>query len=238
MQISGEIIGWEGREDKPEIPNIDDFRPPFCPCCGALAREARQLQLIGHGSYPRWVHLPQSRKIRIRRFLCKRCRRTSSVLPRGLLPRFQYTAPVILSSLVRYHVDGERASVVTAQFGARTTKHGWGTLRRWGAAFLVSVPLWGWLGKRLGRREETPWSREQVRIHVERFLAGFSLQIRARTQPGLDEIVRRSLRNMVFDGPRAWSSLHTTNGRRWGHSPPASRLGPPTQRAGLPRDPP
>lgn len=238
MQVFKDIIGWDALEDNPYIADIEESRPEACPGCGAMAREGGRLLLVGHGSYERWVKVPREIRIRIRRYLCKRCRATTSVLPLWLLPRFQYTALVILVSLMQFHVEGKTAAVVTARFGLGHAKHGWFTLRRWGACFLVSGALWGWLGARLGVRPDTPWSRDRMRLHLERFVRSFPDPLRPRTPPSLEDVVGRSLRGMAFDGKTARSSLHAGNGRRPGYSPSASRLGPPTQRAGLPRDPP
>ena len=59
-----------------------------CPVCGAHAR------LQGHGSYPRNA-LPARETelvVMVHRLVCPVCRRTVSLLPSFLLPRFQHTA--------------------------------------------------------------------------------------------------------------------------------------------------
>ena len=245
MIVLKRIIGWEEPKDKPKTPenrppvaDVDASRPDFCPCCGAPARYCGKLVLIGHGTYERWAKIPQGIKIRIRRYLCRRCRRTCSVLPHWLLPRFHYTAPVILSSLDQYFVAGETVAVVTAPFDLSEAKHGWGTLRRWGAAFLLATVLWGWLGRQLGVRKGTSRSRDQLRIHLERFMRSFTDRVKPNAVPAIPQIVRLSLTGRVFDGGKTWSSRHPPRGKARASIPHRTRSGPPTQGAGAPRSPP
>jgi hypothetical protein len=127
---------------------------------------------------------------------------------------------------------------VTAEFGLSSPKYGWGTLRRWGSAFLVSTILWGWLGTRLGVRKGASRSRGQVRIHLERFMRSFTDRVAPNATPAIPEIVRLSLGGRVFDGGKTWSSLHPPCGRIRAGTPHRTRSGPPTQGAGPPRGPP
>jgi len=242
--IVSDIIGWESPKDKgespadgPEAPDIDDARPDFCPSCEAPARENGRIQLVGHGSYQRWAKIPQAIKIRIQRFRCTPCGATCSVLPHWLLPRFHYTALVILGSLMAYHVDRTPAPLVTAAFDLTAPKHGWGTLRRWGSAFLVRSVLWGWLGRGLGVREETPWSRDRVRIHVERFMLRFADRKEPWSQEDITRVVRQTLSGMVFDR-RGTPSRHSRRGSRRASAPQKPRFSVPTQGAGPSRAPP
>jgi hypothetical protein len=232
-----EIIGWERPEDKTGVPDIDAARPDFCPFCNAPAWEKGRLQLVGHGSYERWAKIPQGIKIRIRRFLCKRCGTTCSVLPHWLLPRFHHTAPVILGSLLAYHVGKTPASVVTAAFELSAPKHGWGTLRRWGSAFLVCSVLWGWLGRGLGVRKGTPWSRDRVSTHLERFMVGFTDRKESWSQADVAHVVRQTLNGMVFDR-HGTPSRRGCRGRRGAALPQKARFAVPTQGAGPTRAPP
>ena len=67
-----------------------------CPVCGAHAR------LQGHGSYSRNA-LPTGETelvVVIHRLLCPVCRKTVSLLPSFLLPRFQHTARFVVESLL------------------------------------------------------------------------------------------------------------------------------------------
>ena len=90
-------------------------------------------------------------------------RKTTSVLPHWLLPRFQYAAPLILSSLKQYYVDGKKATEATGNLLIHQGKQNWGLLYRWGAGFLMHGILWGWIGSRLGVGKESRWSRDRNR---------------------------------------------------------------------------
>ena len=242
-----EIIGSEEPEGNPESgeyaysrPSTEETRPTACPWCLGPARENGKLTLVGHGTYKRWVKTLKEIRIHVQRFRCIRegCGKTCSVFPHWLLPRFEYTALVILSCLWRFFVDGETAAAVMAEFGFSDLKHGWGTLRRWGRAFLISTTLWGWQGKRLGVRKSTAYSRAQVRIHLERFMRSFSDHVTANTASAIPDIVRLSLANRVFHGTKTWSSLHPPHGKIRAPIPFKTRPGQPTQGAGRNRGPP
>lgn len=250
MIVLKRIIGWETPEGKPESengepipPDVDAARPDFCPFCHMPARHEEKLTLLGHGSYRRWVKAPQESRIRVRRFLCVRegCGKTCSVLPHWVLPRFQYTAPALLASLARYHVGGETAERVTADFGLEA-KSGWRTLRRWGDAFLFSPTLWGWLGPQLGVRHSWRHTRQQVRQHVERFLRNFADLLPAHAPAAAPataaHIAGVSLSGRVFDRGRTALSSHHRHGPQLASSPQKPRFRRPTQDAGAPRGPP
>jgi hypothetical protein len=127
---------------------------------------------------------------------------------------------------------------VTAQFGLSTPKHGGGTLRRWSSAFLVSTVLWGWLGARLGVRKGTTRSRDQVRIHLERFMKSFTDRVAPNVVPTIPDIVQLSLNDRVFDGEETWSLRHPPRGKIKALIPHKARSGLPTQGAGPARGPP
>lgn len=84
-------------------------RPEICPQCAARDR------LIGHGSYPRKVcDSHQEFAIRVKRLLCKVCRRTVALLPSFCLPHRHYLAAVI-------------QRILDLRFRKRAS---WGTIRR------------------------------------------------------------------------------------------------------------
>jgi hypothetical protein len=184
------------------------------------------------------VNIPQAIKIRIRRFLCRRCGKTTSVLPHWLLPRYQYTALLILSSLLAYCVKGKTAAVVTKEFPLSDAKHGWSTLRRWSAAFLVSASLWGWLGASLGVRKGDRWSRQVVRTRLQRFMTRFTDRVLSGTTPSIPVVVARASAARGLPGRTARGSTLLGRGDLSARIPPGSRSGPSTQDAGLTRAPP
>lgn len=119
---------------------LDIPRPRTCPHCGAVD------SFIGHGFYwrkalDRWkVYL-----IRIRRWLCKSCRHTVSILPSFLLRYRHYLLAVIQDVVTaRFETDASWAQI--EQQGRR----GLGdectpserTIRRWCASFKAQAPHW------------------------------------------------------------------------------------------------
>ena len=60
-------------------------------------------QLVKNGYYQRYmISFSRSYRIVIRRYRCRHCQRTVSVLPSFLLPYLQHLLSVILFSLIRY----------------------------------------------------------------------------------------------------------------------------------------
>jgi hypothetical protein len=78
-----------------EIADVDRYRPDHCPQC-----ESRY-PLTGHGFYRRTlVDLAFDGFIRVRRYLCRSCKRTTSLLPDLVLPWFRFSVSVIALFLV------------------------------------------------------------------------------------------------------------------------------------------
>jgi hypothetical protein len=78
-----------------EIVDVDRYRPDHCPQC-----QARD-PLIGHGFYCRTlVTVAFEGVIRVRRYLCKPCKRTTSLLPGFALPWLRFGVSVIALFLV------------------------------------------------------------------------------------------------------------------------------------------
>jgi hypothetical protein len=94
MQILHPFSGSVTRYAK-EISDPDRYRPDHCPQC-----EAKQ-SLIGHGFYCRTlVDLVFDGVIRVRRYLCRICKRTVSLLPEFALPWLRFGISVIALFLV------------------------------------------------------------------------------------------------------------------------------------------
>jgi hypothetical protein len=73
-----------------EISDPDRYRPDHCPQC-----DARQ-PLTGHGFYSRTlVDAAFEGLIRVRRYLCRLCKRTLSLLPEFALPWLRFSISVI-----------------------------------------------------------------------------------------------------------------------------------------------
>jgi hypothetical protein len=77
------------------ISDPDRYRPDHCPQC-----EAKQ-PLAGHGFYRRTLADPAfDGVIRVRRYLCRLCKRTVSLLPQFALPWLRFSLTVISLFLV------------------------------------------------------------------------------------------------------------------------------------------
>jgi hypothetical protein len=84
-----------------EIADPGRHRPDHCPQCGA--KEA----LSGHGFYARTlVDLAFDGAIRVRRYLCRLCKRTVSLLPEFALPWLRFSLTVISLFLVARLLQG------------------------------------------------------------------------------------------------------------------------------------
>jgi hypothetical protein len=84
-----------------EVSNPDRYRPDHCPQC-----PARQ-PLIAHGFYSRTlVEAGFDGSIQVRRYLCRSCRRTVSLLPRFALPYLRFGITVIALFLVARLLQG------------------------------------------------------------------------------------------------------------------------------------
>jgi transposase-like protein len=83
------------------IVDPDRYRPDHCPQC-----EAGQ-PLVGHGFYSRTlVDAAFDGVIRVRRYLCRSCRRTISLLPQFALPYFRFSVSVIALFLTARLLEG------------------------------------------------------------------------------------------------------------------------------------
>jgi transposase-like protein len=93
-----------------EIADPDRYRPNQCPQCQA------QHSLTAHGFYSRTlVEAGFDGAIRVRRYLCRSCKRTVSLLPSFALPYLRFGITVIALFLVARLLQG-------ATLGAAATK--------------------------------------------------------------------------------------------------------------------
>jgi len=119
---------------------LDIPRPKKCPHCGAVN------SFIGHGSYPRlvldrWVEY----LIRIKRWLCKKCQKTVSILPSFLLPFRRYLLAVIQQVVTARFEDNASWGQIEQQ-GLSQAKDDCvpceRTIRRWCESFDEQAPRW------------------------------------------------------------------------------------------------
>src|SRR5438132_7244793 len=84
-----------------EIADPDRYRPDHCPQCGA------KHPLTGHGFYYRTlVDAAFDGVIRVRRYLCRSCKRTVSLLPEFVLPWLRFSISVIALFLAARLLSG------------------------------------------------------------------------------------------------------------------------------------
>ena len=109
MQILHPFTG-SAQQYLEEISTPDRCRPDHCPQC--LAKQP----LTGHGFYSRTlvdVRLDQS--IRVRRYLCRSCKRTVSLLPEFALPYLRFGITVISLFLVARLLEGATLAVAATK---------------------------------------------------------------------------------------------------------------------------
>jgi hypothetical protein len=114
VQILHPFIG-SAQQYAEEISTPDRYRPDHCPQC-----QARQ-PLIAHGFYSRTlVEAGFDGSIRVRRYLCRPCKRTVSLLPQFALPYLRFGITVISLFLVARLLQGTTLAVAAAH-AAQTT---------------------------------------------------------------------------------------------------------------------
>jgi hypothetical protein len=100
--------------------------------------------IIGHGLRDRQVRGPLGvgevagiRAVRVRRYLCCRCKAVLVVLPRGVIARRHFGAAAIAWAFALVGLLGEPQSAAWAAVSAWGEPRGcWTTLRRWAAAVI------------------------------------------------------------------------------------------------------
>jgi len=154
------------------LPSVDALRPSSCPFCGNPAHEpAKLLGIVGHGTYTRQVlgHVSVATDfvIRIRRYLCRACKRTISLIADLLHPRRWYSGAAILEALRLHLIEHRAEREVRKTFGPEIDSESWRSLRRWRRQLLE--PLWNWLAPRLGFTGPA-LTREEGRRRLARLL--------------------------------------------------------------------
>jgi hypothetical protein len=238
MIILKSIIGWLEQKNNPQPPDIEKSRPDLCPLCKQTVRENGILWIIGHGTYRRWAYTPAAIQVFIRRFLCKNCRKTITVSPHWLLPYYQYTTVVILSCLKKYFLEQKTAKEATAELNVNQDKQRWGLLYRWGKGFSHRLPLWSWLRPLLGIPHEEKYSREKLRIYVERFFRHFQDRCEPGKTPDIYQIIQLSFAERRFDRHETGVLYHIESGGQSSLIPQKARFSPHTNHKGLTRAPP
>ena len=108
MQI---LHPWTGsiQEYEQELADPSRYRPDHCPQCQAAH------ELTAHGFYSRTlVDRAFDGSIRVRRYLCRSCKRTVSLLPQFALPYLRFGIPVIALFLIARLLCGHTLSAAAA----------------------------------------------------------------------------------------------------------------------------
>ena len=167
-------VAVEDLADRSRLPALDELRPRSCPSCGHPARSpGAPMGIVGNGTYRRQVlgvvAATESLVILVRRFLCRGCDVSISVLPDALLPRRWYAGTVMLLALALSLLRGQSASEVRRGLRHRGEAHGWKTLDRWQRQLLA--PLWNWVAAQIGFEDCGPGAdRVQRSTRLRRLL--------------------------------------------------------------------
>ena len=134
------------------ISDPDWYRPDQCPQC-----EAKDA-LIGHGFYRRTLVDPAfDGVIRVRRYLCRLCQRTVSLLPEFALPWLRFSLSVISLFLVARLLQGR--TLAAAALAARQSAMPYQRGQFWIAGFANKLPGSAWRWRRWRRQSPRPtWS--------------------------------------------------------------------------------
>ena len=150
MHIVAQFGGSEEEQQK------DCVCPGACPLCGGVD------DLIGHGYYLRKPKGMISRKdtgsVWIKRWLCKLCHRTISVLPDFLLTFRHYVVPVVQAVIEAHYGCGRSWAALEAECaeaGAPARR----TMQRWCGSFAQQACRWlGAVQATLAQQDSgSPW---------------------------------------------------------------------------------
>ena len=126
--------------------------------------------MVGHGLRSRQVRGPLApdsaplvAELRVRRYRCRHCKATVTVLPRGATRAKHFSASAIALACVMYGLAGATIEATRARVSPwRSAEPGWPAMFRWLAAIgrgaiFASVRLWppGWSGRQQAERVAT-----------------------------------------------------------------------------------
>jgi transposase-like protein len=113
------------QEYEEEIADPSRYRPDRCPQCQAAHT------LIAHGFYRRTlVDRTFDGSIRVRRYLCRSCKRTVSLLPQFALPYLRFEITVIALFLIARLLRGHTLSAAAAALSDMPYQRGQFWIRR------------------------------------------------------------------------------------------------------------
>ncbi|MGH9444746.1 MAG: DUF6431 domain-containing protein [Terriglobia bacterium] len=162
-----------------QIADPDRQRPDRCPQCEA------QHPLTAHGFYRRTlVEMDFDGTIQVRRYLCRACKRTVSLLPEFALPYLRFGISVISRFLIARLLKGQTLQAAAAaagqlhmpyqrgQFWVRRFRHQAEALCLALAALISTLPAASFLSRALQMLQSLGWIRShrflfsQLRVHL------------------------------------------------------------------------
>ena len=146
MIVGESSVSVERLSHRSTLPSVEALRPTCCPYCGHVAQQPSKLGVVGHGTYTRQVLglIGRSRQLMIwvRRYLCRGCQKTISVLPDALCPGRWYARIAIFASLFLGLLCGWRPVEIQQLVGSAGSSAGWRTPRRWRRRLLGPMQSW------------------------------------------------------------------------------------------------
>ena len=127
-----------------QYPQLTALRPARCPGCGAAGH------MTGHGGYPRRKPLEATpaplQPVKVRRWLCTACRRTTSLLPDLFHRHRHYRWAVIGAALIRRFVLRQTWKQIQAALSQMPADvdpaPSLDSLRRWCQAYAAQAQNW------------------------------------------------------------------------------------------------
>ena len=123
------------QEYKARYADLARERPLLCPGCAGT-------EISGHGSYERWVvagGVDRDVLIVVRRWRCKCCGKTISMLP-SVVHRYRHYGLEVIERVLRGRLGG--GSVLTWRQAEIETGASQRSLRRWCVAFVLNALRW------------------------------------------------------------------------------------------------
>jgi len=139
VHFGSDVKSWAKR-----LPSVEEARPGRCPWCGVASRPTgEKLQLHGHGLRERQLRGPLEPGggaalivLLVRRYLCLVCGGIATVVPRGVLRGWLFSASAIALALALFGIEGMSEAEVRKRTSpwmvvGATAAEGWLSLRRW-----------------------------------------------------------------------------------------------------------
>ena len=185
------------------LPTVEELRPESCPWCGSVSRSPQgPASIVGHGTYRRQVlgiaAWTMAVVIFVRRYLCRACKKTISILPDFLHPGRWYAGGTILEALRLHLVEGEPEPEIRRKFDVEVYSENWRSLRRWRRELLDR--LWPWHAARFGFRGPA----KSIREGRKRLLRVFSEALSSNSV----QVCRHLLTETVHFKGFAWPRGH------------------------------